>query len=189
MKRRTVVRSTIAGTRPRLEPVFGGRRKGRRGVTTGNWISIPHHAVGTIVASNAAVAYLDPEHGERRRDAIIGLAGNHEFRAGSAGLKESGAVLLKNAARSFVLMKSCVYPLSRTQISHAREAHIAKLMASADIHGHGDEYCRPSAVLNLASRIAWPAWPTRLAPGCASKYRSRNSDMAFLLPNKVALGR
>jgi hypothetical protein len=41
------------------------------------------------------------------------------------------------------------------QISHAREAHIARLMASASIQGQGDEYRRPSALLiNPASRIA-----------------------------------
>src|SRR5882757_2145087 len=86
-----------------------------------------------------------------------------------------------NVARSFTSMKSCVYPLSPRlnylpQISHAREAHIARLMASDDIHGHGDEYRRSFAVLNLASRIAWPTGPIRLLLGCASKYR--DSDMA-----------
>jgi len=95
-----------------------------------------------------------------------------------------------NAARSFTSMKSCVYPLSgvrsyRPQISHAREAHIARLMASDDIHGHGDEYRRSSAVLNLASRIAWPTWPIRLLLGCASKYRSRNSGMTVSCRTKL----
>src|SRR6266849_5754948 len=86
-----------------------------------------------------------------------------------------------NAARSFTSMKSGVYPLSPRlnylpQISHAREAQIARLMANDDIHGHADEY-RRSGVLNLASRITWLAGPIRLLLGCASKYLLRNSDM------------
>ena len=87
-------------------------------------------------------------------------------------------------------MKSCVYPLSPRlnylpQISHAREAQIARLMANDDIHGHADEYRRSSGVLNLASRIAWPTWPIRLLLGCASKDRSRNSDMAVPCRTKL----
>ncbi len=87
-----------------------------------------------------------------------------------------------NAARSFTSMKSGVYPLSPRlnylpQISHAREAQIARLMANDDIHGHADEYRRSSAVLNLASRITWPTGPVRLLLGCASKCLLRNSDM------------
>jgi len=58
-------------------------------------------------------------------------------------------------------------------------------MASDDIHGHGDEYRRSSAVLNLASRIAWPTWPIRLLLGCAYEYRLRNSDMAVPCRTKL----
>ena len=95
-----------------------------------------------------------------------------------------------NAARSFTSMKSCVYPLSPRlnylpQISHAREAHIARLMANDDIHGHADEYRRSSGVLNLASRITWPAGPIRLLLGCASKYLLRNSGMAVPCRTKL----
>src|SRR5216684_2131346 len=95
-----------------------------------------------------------------------------------------------NAARSFTSMKSGVYPLSPRlnylpQISHAREAQIARLMANDDIHGHADEYRRSSAVLNLASRITWPTGPIRLLLGRASKYLLRNSDMAVPCRTKL----
>jgi hypothetical protein len=71
------------------------------------------------------------------------------------------------------------------QISHAREAHMARLTANDDIHGHGDEYRSSSAVLHLGSRIAWPTGPIRLLLGCASKDRSRNSDMAVPCRTKL----
>src|SRR5713101_400461 len=64
-----------------------------------------------------------------------------------------------NAARGFTSMKSCACALSRglsylLKISHATEAHIERLTASARIHGQGDEPRRPSSVLSPACRIA-----------------------------------
>ena len=58
-------------------------------------------------------------------------------------------------------------------------------MANDDIHGHGDEYRRSFAVLNLGSRIVWPAGPIRLLLGCASKHLLRNSDMGVPCRTKL----
>ncbi len=87
-----------------------------------------------------------------------------------------------NAARGFTSIKSCACMLSRglsyfLKISHAREAHIVRLRASARIQGHGDEPRRPYGVLSPACRIARSIRRIRLTVGPASKYRSLNSDM------------
>src|ERR1700730_3269518 len=95
-----------------------------------------------------------------------------------------------NATRGFISMKSCACALSRglsylLKISHAREAHIVRLRASARIQGHGDEPRMPYAVLSPACRIARSIRRIRLTVGLASKYRSLNSDMAVLCRTKL----
>jgi hypothetical protein len=95
-----------------------------------------------------------------------------------------------NEARGSTSMKSCACALSRglsylLKISHAREAHIARLRASARIQGHGDDPRRPHAVLSPACRIARSIRRIRLTVGPASKYRSLNSDMAVPCRTKL----
>jgi hypothetical protein len=95
-----------------------------------------------------------------------------------------------NAARGSTSMKSCACALSRglsylLKISHAREAHIARLRASARIQGHGDDPRRPHAVLSPACRIARSIRRIRLTVGPASKDRSLNSDIAVPCRTKL----
>jgi len=62
------------------------------------------NAASLIEVGGNAVAYVNPDHGDGWRDAIIGLAGNQDLRATMAaqGRKRAALVLLKRSAQLYL---------------------------------------------------------------------------------------
>src|ERR1700738_393935 len=65
---------------------------------------ISSHAASLVEGGGDAVAYVDPDHGDGWRDAIIGLAGNHDLRATMAarGRKRAALFSWRRSARLYL---------------------------------------------------------------------------------------
>jgi glycosyltransferase involved in cell wall biosynthesis len=65
---------------------------------------ISSNAASLVEVGGDAVAYVDPDHGDGWRDAIIGLAGNRDLRAAMAahGRKRAALFSWKRSARLYL---------------------------------------------------------------------------------------